>query len=78
MQALQSLQQKCGAWQVVAHAKALESEEKLADGVRDMQLAEDGTAQSKGTKLSILSFATRICGIQSVWDGSDLHKGHSW
>ena len=47
MQALESLQQQCGAWQVVAHAKALESEEKLADGVRDMQLAGDGMSQSK-------------------------------
>lgn len=47
MQVLEGLEQKCAAWQVVAHAKALEAEEKLADGVRDIQLAEDGTTQSK-------------------------------
>lgn len=46
VQDLEGLQQMCRAWQVVAHAKALAAEEKLAEGMKDITLAEDGTSQS--------------------------------
>ena len=52
MQGLEKLQQKCKAWQVVAHAKVLASEEKVTDGMREMQLSEDGLDQSELNYLS--------------------------
>lgn len=46
-QEMEALQQTCKAWRVVAHAKALAAEEKLADRVQDIALTEDGNRQSK-------------------------------
>lgn len=42
MKSLEDLSNRCGAWRVVAHAKALEAGEKAADGVRELKLVEEG------------------------------------
>lgn len=47
LQSLQGLSQRCQAWKVVAHAKAMAAEEKMADDVQRLKLDENGSHEGK-------------------------------
>ena len=55
LQALEDLRLRAGAWRVVAHAKALEAQEKVQAGVQDLQLAEDKQESKLRLIMSVLS-----------------------
>ena len=55
LQALEDLRLRTGAWRVVAHAKALEAQEKVQAGVQDLQLEGDEQESKLRLLRSILS-----------------------